>query len=277
MANLHNIVYLSEEQKATLFSTGSVTANVNNTNITVNYNPDDLYITPQTIETNAPSSGSSDLITSGAVYAAIPHQAANNSTGISIADHSTTSITGVSGSTTASIVTVGSHNTDYGVKSAGSGSFTQGSFSGGSFSQGTDSFTANTPTIIDTSKFNGGAFTRGAFTGGVLEMNIARDDSSLLLITFTPATHGADSFTAASLSNGFYTAGTAAIFHQGMDSFTAATHGADTHTHTAPTLGSKIPTISTGNVTVPIATNAITVVTGATHTITDNGHTHNLG
>lgn len=74
-------------------------------------------------------------------------------TSITVNDHSTTSIygvqsstttaskvtlgtalsvTGVSGSTTASKVTVGSHSTDYGVKSAGSGSFTSGTFSGGS-------------------------------------------------------------------------------------------------------------------------------------------------
>lgn len=49
--------------------------------------------------------------------------------------------------------------------------------------------TANTPTAIDTTKFNGGSFTQGK-------------DS------FTPASHGADSFTPASLGTGFYTAGT---------------------------------------------------------------------
>lgn len=85
------------------------------------------------------------------------------------------------------------------------------------FGQGTlpthaaDSFTANTPTVINTSKFSGGSFTQGT-------------DS------FTAATHAADSFTAASLQSGFYTAGTAASFTQGTDSFTAATHAADSFT-----------------------------------------------
>ncbi len=49
------------------------------------------------------------------------------------------------------------------------------------------------------------------------------------------------------------------------------------HTHTAPTLGSKVPTVSATNVTVPIKDdNASTFVTETTHTITDEGHTHSL-
>lgn len=49
------------------------------------------------------------------------------------------------------------------------------------------------------------------------------------------------------------------------------------HTHTAPTLGSKVPTVSASDVTVPIKNaSASTFVTGTTHTITDNGHTHTI-
>ena len=49
------------------------------------------------------------------------------------------------------------------------------------------------------------------------------------------------------------------------------------HTHTAPTLGSKVPTVSATNVTVPIKNDdASTFVTETTHTITDEGHTHSL-
>ena len=142
--------------------------------------------------------------------------------------------TGDNSTTTASKVTVGSHSTDYGVKSAGSGSFTQGTFTGGSL----------------------------VVTNHVL-------------------------------------------------SFTPATHGADSHTHTAPTLGSKVPTVSASDVTVPIRADADTTVpkaatavsipnvTGATDvtvpiknssatsipnvsvasatvSITDPGHTHNI-
>ena len=59
------------------------------------------------------------------------------------------------------------------------------------------------------------------------------------------------------------------------------------HTHTAPTLGSKVPTVSASDVTVPIKNadattvpiknvSATTVVTSATHSVTDNGHTHTI-
>lgn len=168
------------------------------------------------------------------------------------------------------------------VTAAGSGSYTQGSFSGGSFTQGTDSFTANTPTVINTSKFsggsyshsgfNGGSFTRGTFSGGSLTMAMDATDTKKLNITFTAATHandsftaatyGTDSFTAASLQTGFYTAGTAASFTQGEDEFTPATHGADSHTHTAPTIGTAIKVQSKsggGNGTAPTLGTAIKV------------------
>ena len=134
------------------------------------------------------------------------------------------------------------------------GSFTRGSFSGGSFTQGTDTFTANTPTAIDTSKFSGGSFTRGTFNAGSFTQG--SDSFTAPTLTFTPdsgttgnlkiawsagsftqgsdtyiaPSHGADSFTAASLQSGFYTAGTAASFTQGTDNFTAATHGSDSFT-----------------------------------------------
>ena len=239
---------------------------------------------------------------------------------------------GTGSTTTASKVTVGSHSTDYGVKSAGSGTYTQGSFSGGSFTQGTDSFTANTPTVIDTTKFSGGSYSHSGFNGGSGSFTQGTFTGGSLVVTshvlsFTPATHGADShthiaasygtdsFTAASLNTGFYTAGTAASFTQGEDDFTPATHGADSHTHTAPTLGSKVPTVSASDVTVPIRADeatsvpnvtsagsastwsftdvtvpiradadttvpvkdsGTTVVTSKTHSITDNGHTHTL-
>ena len=136
----------------------------------------------------------------------VPTAIESNTTGISISDHSTTTIYGVksgtNSTTTASKVTVGSSSTDYGVTAAGSGSFTQGTFSGGSFS--------------------------ATVTNHVLSY-----------------------------------------------SFTAATHGADSHTHTAPTLGSKVPTVSASDVTVPIrADSSTTVVTSKAHTISDSGHTH---
>lgn len=194
----------------------------------------------------------------------------SSTTGVTISDHSTTSIYGVSSSTTsvtgvqsstttASKVTVGSSTTDYGVK------------------------TTNTPTVIDTTKFNGGSyshtgfsggsFTRGNFSGGSLTMALDTTDTKKLKITFTAATHGNDSFTAASY---------------GTDNFTAPSLGSGFYiAGTAATLGSKVPTVSASDVTVPIkATSATTVpikntsnttvVTSGTHSITDPGHTHTI-
>lgn len=181
----------------------------------------------------------------------IPTSAASGTTGISIADHSTstiygvtsstTSVTGVqSSTTTASKVTLGTAISVPNVTAAGSGSFTSGAFDGGSFTSGT-------------------------FSGGSLTMTINNTDSKQLDIVFTAATHGADSFT-------------------------AATHGSDSHTHTAPTLGTAIsvPNVTAAtDVTVPIKdssattvpikdSSSTTVVTSKTHSVTDNGHTHSL-
>lgn len=48
MANLEKIVYLTEAQKETLFTNGTLTANGN----TINYNDNDLYITPEETKTS---------------------------------------------------------------------------------------------------------------------------------------------------------------------------------------------------------------------------------
>lgn len=141
----------------------------------------------------------------------IPAATGLSTTGVTIADHSTTtiygvsslttSVTGVDGSTTASKVTVGNSSTDYGITDIGSGSATL-------------TFTMDTT------------------------------DTKKLKITFS-------------------------------------------HTHIAPTLGSKVPTISASDITVPKAaasattvpirnTGTTTVITSKTHSITDNGHTHTI-
>ncbi len=202
----------------------------------------------------------------------IPTVTQSATTGISIASHKTETITGVGGTTTVSKVTIGEHATDYGVKTIGQ------------FTQGTDTFVANTPTRVDTSKFNGGSYshsgftggsyTHSGFTGGSLQINYVESDLRLDIAfqaaaygndNFTPATYGTDTFVAASLGNGFYTVGTAATFTQGTDNYTP------------PTLGSKIPTVASEAVTVAqAASSATTVVTSGTHSITDNGHTHNI-
>lgn len=148
-------------------------------------------------------------------------------------------------------------------------------FNGGSFTPGTDSFTAaafqtgfysvgsaTTPAIINTTKFSGGSFTPGTFNGGsfqqgsdafsaaTLVMSMDSTDTKKCIISFgggtftqgsdsfTAATHATDSFSAASFSTGFYTAGikgtpttltlskfSGGSFTQGTDTFTSAAFG----------------------------------------------------
>ena len=234
-------------------------------------------------------------------------------TGITVSDHNTTTITGVQSSTTSvtgvqattttaskittttvtipNVTNAGTASnwvfenitvpikdtakTVTGVTAAGSGSFTQGSFDGGSFVQGTDSFTTNVPTKIDTSKFNGGSyshggfsggsftqgtfnggsgsFTQGSFSGGSLTMTIDETDTKKLNIVFTAATHGADSHT--------HTAAT-----HGNDSFTAAVYGTDSFT--AASLASGFYTVGA----TAAFTQGTDTFTPATHG-TDS-HTH---
>lgn len=70
MANLEKVVYLTEAQKETLFTNGTLTANGN----TINYNDNDLYITPEedqnVYENKAAVSGGTDdsLVSTGEKY-----------------------------------------------------------------------------------------------------------------------------------------------------------------------------------------------------------------
>lgn len=104
------------------------------------------------------------------------------------------------------------------------GSFTSGSFTGGSFTQGVDNFTANTPTAIDTTKFNGGSFSRGAFNGGSFTQGSDNFTAATLTPSLLSSTATADNPTTLVLS---FSGGS---FTQGVDNFTAATHGNDSFT-----------------------------------------------
>ena len=66
MGYLNKVIYLSEEQKNTLFTNNTITVN----GTTINYNNDDLYVTPEVIDT-APVANSTNLVTSGGVYTSI--------------------------------------------------------------------------------------------------------------------------------------------------------------------------------------------------------------
>lgn len=120
-------------------------------------------------------------------------------------------------------------------------------FNGGSAATYTGhSFTANKPTVIDTSKFNGGtlpSFTQGtkaSWSGSV------SDDG---VLSFSWTTNGNDTFNAgaiASLGTGFYTAGTAASHSAGtFNGGSAASLG--TGFYTAGSAASKAADSFTAN------------------------------
>ena len=203
----------------------------------------------------------------------IPSSAANGTTGISVSDHSTTTIYGVSSSTT-SVTGVSGSTSIYGVKSGTNSTTTASKASGGNGTA--SSWTFEEKTIPNVTAAGSGSYTQGSFSGGSGSFS-ATVTSHILSFSHT---------------------------------HTAATHGTDSHTHTAPTIGTAIkvqsksggsngsastwsftdvtvpiradsattvPTAASSATTVPIKnSSSTTVVTSKTHTITDNGHTHTL-
>lgn len=121
-----------------------------------------------------------------------------------------------------------------------------------SFTQGEDKFTANTPTVIDTSKFNAGSASISAinyvapvFTECQVSQKV---ENGVLSFSFTPGSMTAGSvsgaeltYTAPSIGDGFYTAGSAASFVQGQDS-----HDFNAGSYSAPTLSYVAPEIQAG-------------------------------
>ena len=122
-------------------------------------------------------------------------------------------------------------------------------------SKSADSFTANTPTAIDTSKFNGGSKSADSFTAAsmtntsrtvategitasydneVLTLGSAGTTTASYITNFSGGSFTEGAFTPASLSDGFYTAGSAASFTEGtfnagaMPTFNTATVSVDT-------------------------------------------------
>ena len=210
------------------------------------------------------------------------------------------SIIGVqSTTTTASKVTVGSHSTDYGVKSAGSAStwtFEEKTIPNVTSAGSASSWTFEEKTIPNVT----------AAGSGSASLTFAMDttDTKKLKITFSH-THTAPTIGTAikvqSKSGG--SNGTAPTLGTAIK-VQSKSGGANS---TAPTLGSKVPTVSASDVTVPIKNasatsipnvtsagsastwsftdvtvpiknaSASTFVTGTTHTVTDNGHTHSIG
>lgn len=177
---------------------------------------------------------------------ALPTSVASATTGISIADHTTTNIYGVqSSTTTASKVTLGTAISVPNVTSAGSAS-------NWVFENITVPKAASSATSIpNVTAAGSGSFT-ATVTNGVLSFS---------------HTHTAP------------TLGTA-ISVTGVSGSTTASHVKSGGNGTAPTLGTAIsvPNVTAAtDVTVPIKNSSATaVVTGTGHTVTDNGHTHSL-
>ena len=232
-------------------------------------------ITAHTAETGKPAAEVGDTIVSdGTDWIVIPAgdetATQNATTGISIAAHGTGTVIGVqSTTTTASKVTVGSHSTDYGVKSAGSAS--TWTFEEKTIPNVTSAGTASSWTFEEKTIPNVTAAGSGSAS---LTFTMDTTDTKKLKITFSH-THTAP------------TIGTAIKVQSksGGSNGTAPTLGAEIKVQsksggansTAPTLGSKVPIVSASDVTVPIKnSSASTFVTGTTHTITDNGHTHTI-
>ena len=232
-------------------------------------------ITAHTAETGKPAADVGDaLISNGTEWVVIPagDETATQSatTGISIAAHGTGTVIGVqSTTTTASKVTIGSHSTDYGVKSAGSAStwtFEEKTIPNVTSAGSASSWTFEEKTIPNVT----------AAGSGSASLTFAMDttDTKKLKITFSH-THTAPTIGTAikvqSKSGG--SNGTAPTLGTAIK-VQSKSGGANS---TAPTLGSKVPTVSATDVTVPIKNaSASTFVTGTTHTVTDNGHTHTI-
>lgn len=133
----------------------------------------------------------------------------NASSSVSI----TPSTTNVYSMTSAGSVTAGTANTPTVIDTTkfSGGSFTRGTFSGGSFTQGTDSFTANTPTTIDTTKFSGGSFTRGTFSGGSFTQGTDSFTAN------TPTVINTSKFSGGSFTRGTFSQGTLPTLTMAMD------------------------------------------------------------
>ena len=139
----------------------------------------------------------------------IPSNTGSSTTGISIANHGTGTVIGVqSSTTTASKVTLGTAISIPNVTSVGSAStwtFEEKSIPNVTSAGSASTWTFEEKTIPNVTAAGSGSFAQGSFFGGSLTMTMDTTDTKKLNITFAQATHGADS-----------------------------------HTHTAPTLGTAI-------------------------------------
>ena len=251
-----------------------------------------VNITSGAVNFNVPTKTShlandSNYITAGSTSAAAV-------TGISIANHSTASITGVQSSTT-SVTGVQSTTTTASKVTLGTAISVPNVTNAGSASNWTfqniivpiKASSAVTVPIKDTNATSIPNVTAVGSGSATLSMTMDSSDTKKLNITFshthTPPTLG----TAISIIG---VQSTTTSVTGVTSSTTTASHVTGGGNGTAPTLGTaiSIPNVTAAtDVTVPIkdtsativpikATSATTVVTGSSHTITDNGHRHTI-
>lgn len=240
----------------------------------------------------------------------VPKITGSSIAGISIANHSSSSIYGVqstttsvigvqSDTTTASKVTLGTAISVPNVTSAGSAStwaFEEVSIPNVTSAGSASTWTFEEKTIPNVTAAGSGSYTQGAFDGGSGSFSATVSNHVLSFShTHIAATHGADSHTHTAP-----TIGTAIKVQSksGGSNGTAPTLGIAIKVQSkksgangsAPTLGTAIsipnvtgvsdvivPIKNSDATTVPIKnSNATNVVTNGTHSITDSGHTHSL-
>lgn len=151
--------------------------------------------------------------------------------------------------TEGSATLTGASNPSWGasVNADGVLSFSWNEGSHGSVNYVAPKFTPNTPAVIDVSKFSAGS--ASISDGGVAFPTLSYTAPSLGAGFYTAGsaakfTQGTDTFTPASLGVGFYTVGKAATFEQGEDKWTAPSHADDTFTQNTPT-AVTLPTFET--------------------------------
>lgn len=203
----------------------------------------------------------------------VPSSVMSATTGISIADHATTSITGVSGSS--SIYGVQSTTTAVRGVKTGTNSTTTASKASGANGTAPTLGTAISITGVQSSTTTASKASGANSTIPSLSMQMDTTDTKQLNITFNQGTASTWSFsditvpiknTSATSIPNVTDVGSASTW-----SFTDVTVPIRADADTT------VPVKNASSTTVPAAAaSATTVVTGKTHSITDNGHTHTL-
>lgn len=225
-------------------------------------------------------------------YPTVPSATASATTGVSIADHTTSSLTGVQSSTT-SVTGVNGSTTVRGVKTGTGSTTTASKASGGNGSAptlgtaisliGVSSSTTSVTGVSGSttaSKASGGNGTAPSLT-----FAIDSTDSNQLNITWSAGSASTWSFSNVTVPVAASSATVVPIKNSSATSIPNVTSVGSASTWSFTDV--SVPIAAEADTTVPVAassatvvpiknSSATTVVTGKTHSVTDNGHTHSL-